>query len=105
MLPVFMSEIPFGAFRQIHIAVCCAHNLFAFGERIPHLQPEKYVLSGTRPDRTCFGILFFCFRRKLCGAFLPSAGSTVRASCFFYLEMRIFLAYNEEKLFERTVPP
>ena len=32
-------------------AVCYAHNLFADGEQIPHLQPEKYFRSGTRPGR------------------------------------------------------
>ena len=33
------------------IAVCRAHDLYAFGVQIAHLQPELYFLSGTRPDR------------------------------------------------------
>ena len=32
-------------------AVCYAHNLFADGEQITHLQPEKYFRPGTRPGR------------------------------------------------------
>ena len=50
-----LSEIPFGAFRQI-FAVCCAQNLFAVSEQILHLQPEKYFLPGTRPGRKRFAI-------------------------------------------------
>ena len=45
-----LSKIPFGAFRQV-FAVCRAHNLFAYGGQILHLQPEKYFLPGTRPGR------------------------------------------------------
>ena len=44
------TVIPFGAFRQ-DFAVCRAHNLFAYGGQILHLQPEKYFLPGTRPGR------------------------------------------------------
>ena len=33
------------------LAGCCTHNWFADGEPIPHLQPEKYFRSGTRPGR------------------------------------------------------
>jgi len=45
-----LLEKPFGLFKQ-YFAVCCAHNFFAGGEEIPHLQPEKNFLPGTRPDR------------------------------------------------------
>ena len=43
-------KTPYGLFRQV-FAVCRAHSLFAYGEQLAHLQPEKYFLSGTRPDR------------------------------------------------------
>jgi hypothetical protein len=43
-----LSKNPFGLFRQ-SFAVCCAHNLFAVGKQIPHLQPDKYFAPGTRP--------------------------------------------------------
>ena len=49
-MPLSLSKNPFGLFHQI-FAVCCAHNLFATDEQIPHLQPELYFLSGTCPDR------------------------------------------------------
>ena len=39
---------PFGDKR---LAVCCAHNLFAESEQIPHVQTEKYFRPGTRPGR------------------------------------------------------
>ena len=44
-----LSKKTSGLFRQA-FAVCCAHNLYAFGVQIPHLQPEKYFVPGTRPD-------------------------------------------------------
>ena len=39
------------AFFDKRIAVCRAHDLYAFGVQIAHLQPDRYFLSGTRPDR------------------------------------------------------
>ena len=38
-------------FFDKRIAVCHAHDLYALGVQIAHLQPELYFLSGTRPDR------------------------------------------------------
>ena len=55
-----VSKKPFGLIRQI-FAVCCAHNLFADSEQIPHLQPEKYFPSGTRPDRKNIQTLFSAY--------------------------------------------
>jgi len=37
MIDFHLAKNPFGLFRQF-FAVCCAHNLFALGEQIPHLQ-------------------------------------------------------------------
>ena len=45
-----LSKNPAG-FSDKKIAVCCAHNLFACGEQISHLQPEKYFLSRTCRER------------------------------------------------------
>ncbi len=42
-----MSNKPSGLFRQ-RVTVCCAHNLFADGEQIPHLQPEQCFCPRTR---------------------------------------------------------
>ena len=39
------------AFFDKRIAVCRAHDLYALGVQIAHLQPDRYFLSGTRPDR------------------------------------------------------
>ena len=55
-----LAKIPFGAFRQF-LAVCCAHNWYAIGVPIPHLQPDLYFVSGTRPDTKCFWILFSAY--------------------------------------------
>jgi hypothetical protein len=38
-------------FFEKRLAVCRAHNLFADGEQIPHLQTEKNFLPGTRPGK------------------------------------------------------
>jgi len=65
---VSLSKNPFRAFHQF-FAVCCAHNLFAIGEQIPHLQPEKYFLPGTRPGRKCFSLYFPLARKTLRGFF------------------------------------
>ncbi|MBQ3192673.1 MAG: hypothetical protein IJB59_03775, partial [Oscillospiraceae bacterium] len=46
-----------------------AHNLFAYGEQIPHLQPEKYFLPGTRPGRKYFSLYFPLARKTLRGFF------------------------------------
>jgi len=55
-----VAEKPFGLFRQI-FAGCYVHNLFADCEQIPHLQPEKYFPSGTRPDRKFIQTLFSAY--------------------------------------------
>ena len=38
-------------FWDKRLAGCCAHNWFADGEPIPHLQPEQNFRPGTRPGR------------------------------------------------------
>ena len=81
MLLLFsVSKIPFGAFRQI-FAVCCAHNLFAVSEQIPHLQPEKYFPSGTRPDEKCFRSCF-SLTRKILRSFFYSLKRRSECSSF-----------------------
>ena len=45
-----LVEKPLRAFPPV-FAVCCAHNLFAIGEQIPHLQPEKCFRPRTRRGR------------------------------------------------------
>ena len=40
------------SFSDKRLAVCCAHNLCAYGAQIPHWQPERYFLS-----RTCRGLV------------------------------------------------
>ena len=59
---------PFGLFRQ-YFAVCCAHNSFADGERIPHLQPEKCFRPRTRRGRKQLNFIRR-LRGELCEAFL-----------------------------------
>jgi hypothetical protein len=61
---VSLSKKAFCLFRQI-FAVCCAHNLLAYGEQIPHLQPEMYFASGTRPDAKCFSLCFLLTQKIL----------------------------------------
>jgi hypothetical protein len=63
-----VSKIPFGAFRQF-FAVCCAHNLFAYSEQIPHLQPEKYFCPRTRRGQKCFKLYFLLAQKTLRGFF------------------------------------
>ena len=41
-----LSKKGFALFDK-RIAVCRAHDLYAFGVQIAHLQPELYFLSGT----------------------------------------------------------
>ena len=64
-------ENPLRGFLTV-FAVCCAHNLFAAGEQIPHLQPEMYFLPGTRPGRKwipfCLPLL-----RQILRSFVPYA--------------------------------
>jgi len=50
-----LSKNPFGLFRQF-FAVCHAHNLFALGEQIPHLQPEMYFCPCTRHGQNDFNL-------------------------------------------------
>ncbi|MBQ3192760.1 MAG: hypothetical protein IJB59_04220, partial [Oscillospiraceae bacterium] len=60
------------------------HNLLdggpiAYGEEIPHLQPEKYFLPGTRPGRKYFSLYFPLARKTLRGFFYRL--STTRRWC------------------------
>ena len=71
--PLSLSKIPFGAFRQF-FAVCCAHHLSADSRQIPHLQPEKYFLPGTRPGRKCFLLYFLLTQKTLRGFFYSLKG-------------------------------
>ena len=48
---IIIIDKPAGWTFLTKFAVCYAHNLFADGEQIPHLQPEKYFRPGTRPGR------------------------------------------------------
>ena len=52
-------------------AVCRAQNLFATGEQIPHLQPEKYFLPGTRPGRKWISI-GLQLARQILGSFFDT---------------------------------
>ena len=65
-----LSKNPFGLFRQF-FAVCCAHNLFAIGEQILHLQPERCFRPRTRRGRKRFDFVFR-LRGKFCEAFFDS---------------------------------
>ena len=69
-----LSKIPFGAFRQF-FAVCCAHSLCAVGAQLVHSQPEKYFVSGTRPDIKCLR-LYFSLTRKILRSFFNSLRKT-----------------------------
>ena len=46
----YCRKSPLGLIGRF-FAVCCAQNMLAVGDHIPHLQPDMYFLSGTRPDR------------------------------------------------------
>ena len=50
LLPLVTVDQPSGFFDK-RLAVCCVHNLYAYGAQIPHLQPEKYFLSRTYRKR------------------------------------------------------
>ena len=68
MAAELVEKNPIGVFRQ-YFAVCYAHNLYAFGAQIPHLQPEMYFVSGTRPDTKYFGLFFLLTQKTLRGFF------------------------------------
>jgi|GEM_PF-1131492 len=81
-------KTPYGLFRQV-FAVCCAHSLFAYGEQLAHLQPEKYFLSGARPDRK-FLILFGGLRRQtLRGFFDKLKGRGMHRGLCYLLEEKM----------------
>ena len=72
-----MSKKACGLFRQF-FAVCCAHSLCAVGAQLVHLQPEKYFVSGTRPDTKCFR-LCFSLTRKILRSFFNSLTAPAEA--------------------------
>jgi len=92
-----LSKTPFGAFRQF-FAVCCAHNLYAFGVQIPHLQPEMYFASGTRPDVKCFRLYFLLAQKTLRG-FFDSLCLPIRGG-FFLLKIKF---KNEQNGLDKRV--
>ena len=57
------------AFLDKRLAVCRAHNLFAMGEQIPHLQTEKCFLRRTRRRKKRIAIYLPPAGGKLCEAF------------------------------------
>ena len=74
-----MAKIPFGAFRQI-FAVCCAHNLFAIGKQIPHLQPEMcFVHVHAAAKNDFYG--FAAFAANSAKLFLQSEMQDEISSC------------------------
>ena len=56
-------------FWDKRLAVCRAHNLFAGGEQIPHLQTEKNFRPGTRPGRKWIALDLPPVGGKFCQAF------------------------------------
>ncbi len=71
------------------LAVCCAHNLFAESEQIPHLQTEKCFLRRTRRRKKRIAFDLPPAGGKICEAFLtvstlpegePSRGRRPRRS-------------------------
>ena len=89
-----LSEKPCRLFRQF-FAVCCAHNLFALGEQIPHLQPEKCFSPRTRRGRKRFELYSPLSRRTLRGFFdsLKAPQHSMLRS-FFYALVFFFLIYS-----------
>ena len=59
-------------FLDKRLAVCRAHNWFAMGEPIPHLQTEKNFRPGTRPGRKWIAFDLPPAGGKLCEALLKS---------------------------------
>ena len=58
-------------FWDNRLAVCCAHNLFAESEQIPHLQTEKCFLRRTRRRKKRIKLALPPACGKLCEAFVP----------------------------------
>ena len=74
------------------LAVCRAHNLFAMGEQIMHLQTEKNFRPGTRPGRKWIAFDLPPAGGKLCEALLKSCparpcGKQSRAGVLFISEL------------------
>ena len=79
-----LVEKPLRDFPPV-FAVCCAHNLFAESEQIPHLQPEKYFLPGTCPGRKCLQLYFLLTQKTLRGflrIYNPGNGSPFPGSFY-----------------------
>ena len=88
-----MSKKACGLFRQF-FAVCCAHSLCAVGAQLVHLQPEKYFVSGTRPDTKCFR-LCFSLTRKILRSFFNSLRKTPESSGVFLTLFSDFLPITD----------
>ncbi len=54
-------------FWDRRLAVCRAHNLFAEGEQIPHLQPESIFVQVHAPDENDCTLFAACGRQTLRG--------------------------------------
>ena len=54
----------------------------AIGRQIPHLQPEMYFPSGTRPDRKCFGLYLLLTQQTLRGFFDILTAASKEAAVF-----------------------
>ena len=73
-------------------AVSCVHNLSPVGGQIPHLEPEKCFLPGTRPGR------------KRIGFYLPpQAANSARLFCFLTPIKTAGAVYRlPQKIFQRS---
>ena len=89
MHPVELVENPCGLFRQF-FAVCCAHNLFAAGEQIPHLQTEKYFCPRTRRGQKCLELYFLLTQKTLRGFFDSLRVPPEKAALFYACQNHTF---------------
>ena len=81
-------------------AACCAHNLFAVGEQIPHLQSERCFRPRTRRGQKRFGLYSPPVRRTLRGSVKRTKKPPVSRRLFLYLSE--FSLYHSRFLF--TMP-
>jgi hypothetical protein len=88
-----LSKNPFGLFRQF-FAVCCAQNLFAVYEQIPHLQPDRCFRPRTRRGRKPF-ILCFSLARKILRSFFDSLRGQYSLPSLSVTKMYTFCEYMD----------
>ena len=102
-------NVPFPASGKLHQCPVCSspHKgaplwgpRSACGAQIPHSQPERYFLPGTRPGRKWIGLYSPTQSAFLCEAFLTRCGAEPKAPPLFLRKMLfLFGKFNKNIAF------